>query len=87
MAYTGAGQLIEAWDYNRLTWGGNTQVYSAAAPNLSRVWGTGFGIIGYGQDATAMSIVSAGGTVTATQWATFIQRLNLALAFPRTVHL
>ena len=79
MAYT-TGGTIEAWDYNRLTWGGNTQVYSAAAPNLSRVWGTGFGIIGYGQDATAMSTVSAGGTVTATQWSTFIQRLNLALA-------
>jgi hypothetical protein len=79
MAYT-TGGTIEAWDYNRLTWGGNTQVYSAAAPNLSRVWGTGFGIIGYGQDATAMSTVSSGGTVTATQWSTFIQRLNLALA-------
>jgi hypothetical protein len=54
--------------------------YSGTPDNLAEIWGTGNGPRGYGQDATAMSIVSAGGTVTATQWSTFIQRLNLALA-------
>ena len=80
MAYTGAGQIIEAWDYNRLTWGGNTQVFNGTPNNLAEIWGTGFGYQGYGQDATAMTLVSAGGTVTATQWSTFVQRLNLCLA-------
>ena len=81
MAYTGAGQLIEAWDYNRLTWGGNTTgTYTSTPSNLAFVWGVGNGAFGYGQDATAMTVVGAGGVVTATQWSTFIQRLNLTLA-------
>jgi hypothetical protein len=79
MAYT-TGGTIQALDYNLLTWGGNTQVYNGTPDNLAEIWGVGNGPRGYGQDATAMSIVSAGGTVTATQWATFIQRLNLTLA-------
>jgi hypothetical protein len=80
MAYT-AGGTIEAWDYNRLTWGGNTSgVYTSTPSNFAYVWGVGSGQFGYGQDASAISTVSAGGTVTATQWSTFVQRLNLALA-------
>ena len=79
MAYT-TGGLIEAWDYNRLTWGGNAQSYVGTINNLSAIWGTGFGYRGYGQDATAMTTVSSGGTVSAAQWSTFIQRLNLCLA-------
>lgn len=81
MAYTGAGQLIEAWDYNRLTWGGNaTGTYTSTPSNLAYVWGVGNGTFGYGQDALAMTVVAAGEVVTAAQWSTFIQRLNLALA-------
>lgn len=79
MAYI-TGGTIAAWDYNRLTWGGNTQAYSGATNNLAAIWGTGNGPRGYGQDATAMTTVSAGGTVTATQWSTFLQRLNFTLA-------
>ena len=78
MAYTSGG-TIEAWDYNRLTWGANTQTYTGTVNNLAAIWGVGNGPRGYGQDATAMTTVSAGGTVSATQWATFIQRLNLTL--------
>jgi hypothetical protein len=81
MAYTGAGQLIEAWDYNRLTWGGNTTgTYTSTPSNLAYVWGIGNGPIGYGQDASVLTTVSAGGTVSATQWSSFVQRLNLCLA-------
>jgi hypothetical protein len=80
MAYTGAGQLIEAWDYNLLTWGANTQTYTGGINNLAFIWGQGTGFYGYGQDASAMTTVVAGGTVSATQWSTFIQRLNLCLA-------
>ena len=80
MAYTAAGAIIEAWDYNRLTWGGNTTgTYTSTPSNLAFVWGVGNGAIGYGQDATAMTVVPVGGTVTATQWSTFVQRLNLTL--------
>jgi hypothetical protein len=80
MAYTGAGARIEAWDYNRLTWGGNTTgTYTSTPSNLAYIWGVGNGAVGYGQDATAMTVVPVGGTVTATQWSTFVQRLNLAL--------
>ena len=80
MAYTASGDLIEAWDYNRLTWGGNaTGTYTSTPSNLAYIWGVGNGATGYGQDATAMTVVAAGGLVTATQWSTFVQRLNLTL--------
>jgi len=80
MAYTGAGQLIEAWDYNRLTWGGNTiNTYTSTPSNFAYVFGQGDGLFGYGQDVSAIIPVSAGGTVTAAQWSTFVQRLNLCL--------
>ena len=78
MAYL-AGGTIQALDYNLLTWGGNTQVYNGTPDNLAEIWGTGNGPRGYGQDASVLTTVSAGGTVTATQWSTFIQRLNLTL--------
>jgi len=79
MAYA-TGSIIDAWDYNLLTWGGNTTgTYTSTPSNLAWVWGVGNAAVGYGQDATAMTTVSVGGTVTATQWSTFVQRLNLTL--------
>lgn len=67
MSYAQAG-LIEAADYNNFLNGTN---------QLNRVWGTGNGNAGYGQ--TALSTVSAGNTVTATQWASLINTLNSIL--------
>lgn len=64
MSYAQAG-LIEAADYNNFINGTN---------QLNTVWGTGTGNAGYGQ--TAISAVSAGNTVTATQWASLINTLN-----------
>ena len=79
MAYT-AGGTIQALDYNLLTWGGNTtNTYTSTPSNFAYVWGVGNGQFGYGQDADAFPTVSAGDTVTATRWGTFVQRLNLAL--------
>jgi hypothetical protein len=79
MAYS-TGGTIQALDYNLLTWGGNaTGTYTSTPSNLAWVWGVGNGAVGYGQDATAMTVVSVGSTVTATQWSTFVQRLNLTL--------
>ena len=67
MSYSQGG-LIAATDYNNFLTGSN---------QLNTVWGTGTGNAGYGQ--TALTQVSAGGTVTAAQWASLINTLNSAL--------
>lgn len=71
MSYT-VGGLIEAADYNGFV--------SAGANNINTIWSTGSGDRGWGQ--TAISTVSTGGTVTATQWATLVA--NLATAGTQT---
>jgi len=71
MTYT-AGSLIEATDYNGFV--------ANSANNINAIWSTGSGDKGWGQ--TAISTVSAGGTVTATQWATLVA--NLAAAGSQT---
>jgi hypothetical protein len=64
MSYT-VGGLIEATDYNGFV--------NTGANNINAIWATGSGDKGWGQ--TAISTVSAGGTVTATQWATLVANL------------
>jgi hypothetical protein len=64
MTYTVNG-LIEATDYNGFV--------NTGANNINKVWSTGTGDSGWGQ--TNISTVSAGGTVTATQWATLVANL------------
>jgi hypothetical protein len=66
MTYASGG-LIQATDYNNLINGSN---------QLNTVWNVGSGSAGYGQ--TAVSAVSASGTVTATQWASLVNTLNNA---------
>lgn len=79
MAYTSGG-LIQAQDYNFLAWGGNTTgTYSATVNNLAWVWGVGNGPRGYGQDVSLISTLTAGTTVSATQWAGLVYTLNKAL--------
>jgi hypothetical protein len=66
------GNLIEATDYNNLI-GANTSVN----PNtLHAAWAWGANSRGYGQ--TPISNVSVSSTVTATQWATLVNRINSA---------
>lgn len=67
MTYS-VGGLIEATDYN--TFVGNTTA------GLNRVWSTGSSDYGWGQ--TTISTVSAGTTVTATNWATLVNSLSSA---------
>lgn len=62
MAYSQGG-LIEATDYNGF------------AASVNAVWGSGSGDSGYGQTNT-LSTVAASNTVTATQWATLISRID-----------
>ena len=64
MSYSQGGK-IDAADYNTFLNGTN---------QLNTVWSTGTGDSGYGQ--TALSAVSQGGVVTATQWASLINTLN-----------
>ena len=71
MTYTSGG-LIQATDYNGFV--------NDGANNINAVWSTGSGDKGWGQ--TAISNVSVGGTVTATQWATLVA--NLATAGQQT---
>ena len=65
MTYS-VGGLIQATDYNGF-------VSTTASANVNAVWGQGATNIGWGQ--TALSTVSAGGTVTATQWAQLVNTL------------
>jgi hypothetical protein len=65
MTYTSGG-LIQATDYNGFV--------STNAANINDLWGAGSGDEGYGQ--TAISTVSAAGTITATQWATLVNTLS-----------
>ena len=69
MAYSQGG-LIAAADYD--TFVGVSP--SSTANTVNTVWAVGNGQYGYGQ--TAIPQVSAGNTVTAAQWATFINNLN-----------
>jgi hypothetical protein len=63
-----AGGLIQDSDLDTLV--------SSGTPNLNNIWSTGAGNSGYGQ--TALSAVSAGGTVTAAQWAALINTIATA---------
>jgi len=69
MSYAQGG-LIEAADYNNLI---GTDP-SSTVNRVNTVWAIGSGSAGYGQ--TAISQVSTGSIVTATQWATLINNLN-----------
>jgi hypothetical protein len=65
MTYT-TGSLIEAVDYNGFV--------STNGANVNGIWSTGAATAGYGE--TALSTVSAGGTITATQWSTLNSRIS-----------
>ena len=62
MTYS-TGGLIQASDYNTFQ------------TNLNTIWSTGSGDSGWGQ--TAISAVSTGGIVTATNWATLVNNLSV----------
>ena len=72
MSYSQGGK-IDAADYN--TFVGTSP--SSTTNRINTVWSVGSGSAGYGQ--TAVSQVSAAGTVTATQWASLINTLNSIL--------
>jgi len=77
MAYA-QGDLILDDHYNTFATGNADGTTNHAVANINTVWGVGNGNKGYGQTST-LSAVSAGSTVTATQWSTMISRLNSIL--------
>lgn len=66
MTYSSGG-LIQATDYNGF-------VSTTANANINDIWGVGASDKGYGQ--TALATVSAGGVVSATQWASLVNTLS-----------
>ena len=77
MTYSSAG-LIQAADYNGFV--GPTASGGTAGANLNDIWGVGATDKGWGQ--TAVTNVSALGTVSATNWASLVN--NLATAGTQT---
>lgn len=67
MTYS-VGGLIQATDYNGFA-------STTAGGNVNIMWGTGTSDAGYGQ-STTLATVSTGGTVTATQWASLVNRIS-----------
>ena len=74
MAYT-AGDTILDDEYNTFATGNAAGTGDTSAAAINTIWGTGTGQHGYGQSNT-VAAVSAGSTVTATQWTTLLARLN-----------
>jgi hypothetical protein len=66
MAYS-VGGLIQATDYNGF-------VSTTAGANINATWGPSVTSAGYGQ--TNLATVSAGGTVTAAQWASLVNTVS-----------
>lgn len=74
MAYS-TGSLILDDDYNIFATGNAAGTGDNGTANLNTVWGAGTGDKGYGQ-SSPVSAVSAGSTITATQWETLVSRLE-----------
>ena len=76
MAYS-SGSVILDDDYNIFATGNAAGTGDNNVANINSVWGAGTGDKGYGQTNT-VSAVSAGSTITATQWATLLNRISSA---------
>jgi hypothetical protein len=74
MAYS-AGDTILDDEYNTFATGNAAGTGDTSAASINTIWGSGTGDAGYGQ-TNVVSAVSAGDTVTATQWTTLLARLN-----------
>jgi hypothetical protein len=71
MAYASGDTILDD-HYNIFVQGGASAVDHNTA-NVNSVWGTGTGDKGYGQSGT-LATVSAGSTITATQWVNLLNR-------------
>lgn len=71
MAYSSGDTILDD-HYNIFVQGGASAV-NHTVDNVNTVWGSGTGDKGYGQSGT-LSTVSAGTTITATQWTNLLNR-------------
>lgn len=74
MAYS-AGDTILDDEYNTFVTGGADGSATHSTANVNTVWGTGDATKGYGQTGD-IAAVSAGATITATQWNNFLGRIE-----------
>lgn len=74
MTYS-SGSVIVDDDYNTFVTGNAAGTGDNTVANVNTVWGTGATTRGWGQSGT-ISPVSAGNTITATQWANLLNRMN-----------
>ena len=81
MAYA-QGDVILDDHYNEFATGDAAGTANHSVRNINSIWGVGNGDKGYGQ-STVLTAVSAGTTVSATQWSTMIARLNSILTHVR----
>ena len=78
MAYS-LGSVILDDDYNIFATGNAAGTGDNSVANVNTVWGVGTGDKGYGQTTLpVLSAVTAGQTVTATQWSTMLARISSA---------
>ena len=82
MAYS-SGSVILDDDYNIFATGNAAGSGDNDTANINTVWGTGTSDKGYGQTDT-VSAVSAGSTITATQWSTLLARISSAASHQGT---
>lgn len=74
MAYSSGSTILDD-DYNIFVSGNASGTGDDNTPNVNTVWGNGTGNKGYGQSDT-LSSVSVGTTITATQWASLLNRIS-----------
>lgn len=74
MTYS-SGSIIIDDDYNIFATGNAAGTGDDGVANINTIWGSGTGDKGYGQ-STTITPVSAGSTITATQWATLFTRMT-----------
>ena len=79
MAYT-AGDTILDDEYNTFATGNAAGTGDNGTANLNTLWGTGTGDYGYGETGSVIAAVSAGATITATQWETLVGRMETIAA-------
>jgi len=77
MAYS-TGDTILDDEYNIFATGNAAGSGDNGTANLNTLWGTGVTDYGYGE--TGISAVAAGGTITATQWDTLVNRMEAIAA-------
>lgn len=79
MAYQ-SGDLILDDEYNTFVTGNAAGTGDNGVNNVNTLWGAGTLDKGYGETGSTLSSVSAGSTITATQWDNFLTRIETIAA-------